>query len=230
MSSAPGRTRGRMSAKGTALGVMGGTFDPIHFGHLRLAEEARQALGLSQIRIIPAGRPPHREQPRGSAEDRLAMARLAIAGLPQFELDDREVRADLPSYTVPTLERLREQLGDDRPLVLVLGVDAFLGLPSWHRWREVFALAHVAVATRPGYVLNAQHMDEALATEFHRRITPAAETLVHSASGGISSFAMTPLAISATAIRSMLARGDSPRFLLPDAVLDYIHHHHLYEN
>ena len=213
-----------------ALGVMGGTFDPIHFGHLRLAEEARQALRLSQVRIIPAGRPPHRAQPCSSAEDRLAMARLALADLPQFALDDHEVRAELPSYTVPTLERLRGELGEDCPLVLVLGVDAFLGLPSWHRWREIFALAHVAVATRPGYTLNAAQLDEALRGEFERRACALSALPGQGAGGAITSFAMTPLAISATAIRALLARGESPRFLLPDAVLDYIHHHHLYEN
>lgn len=209
---------------------MGGTFDPIHFGHLRLAEEARQALGLDQVRIIPAGQPPHRDQPCGSAEDRLNMARLALAGLPQFELDDSEVRADLPSYTVPTLERLRAKLVADRPLVLLLGVDAFLGLPSWHRWRDLFELAHIAVATRPGYALHEQHMGEALRTEFHHRVCARPEVLGQCATGAVASFAMTPLAISATSIRAILGRGGSPRFLLPDAVLDYIHQHHLYEN
>lgn len=219
-----------MSAESSVLGVMGGTFDPIHFGHLRLAEEARQALGLAQVRIIPAGQPPHRDQPCGSAEDRLTMARLALAGLSQFELDDSEVRADLPSYTVPTLERLRAKLGESRPLVLLLGVDAFLGLPSWHRWRELFALAHIAVATRPGYALNEQHLGEVLRAEYHHRVCNRPGELARQAHGRVATFAMTPLAISATSIRAILAHGGSPRFLLPDAVLDYIHQHHLYEN
>jgi len=227
---ATGLTRGHMNARGPVFGVMGGTFDPIHFGHLRLAEEARQALGLTRVRIIPAGQPPHRDQPCGSAEDRLNMARLALAGLPQFELDDSEVRADLPSYTVPTLERLRSKIGPEAPLVLLLGVDAFLGLPSWHRWRELFGLAHIAVATRPGYALHEQHMGEELRSEFHHRACPRPEALAQAATGRVASFAMTPLAISATSIRAILARDGSPRFLLPDAVLDYIQQHHLYEN
>lgn len=213
-----------------ALGVMGGTFDPIHFGHLRLAEEACQALQLNQLRIIPAGRPPHRAQPCSSAEDRLAMARLALSGSSHFVLDDHEVRAELPSYTVPTLERLRAELGAARPLVLVLGVDAFLGLPSWHRWQAIFGLAHVAVATRPGYTLNAADMDARLREEFAARLCASSALPAQGAQGAITHFTMTPLAISATAIRALLARGESPRFLLPDAVLDYIHHHHLYEN
>lgn len=212
------------------LGVMGGTFDPIHFGHLRLAEEARQALGLAQVRVVPAGHPRHRDQPCSSAEDRLAMVRLALADLPQFELDDSEVRADLPSYTVPTLERLRSELGADRPLVLLLGVDAFLGLPSWYRWRELFDLAHIAVATRPGYALNEQYMAEELRAEYYHRMCKRPERLARQAAGHVASFAMTPLAISATSIRAILSQGGSPRFLLPDTVLDYIQQHHLYGN
>jgi nicotinate-nucleotide adenylyltransferase len=219
-----------MKGKRQVLGVMGGTFDPIHYGHLRLAEEARQALELEKVRIVPAGRPPHRDEPCSGAEDRLAMAQLAVGNLPQFELDDSEVRADLPSYTVPTLERLRADLGEERPLVLLLGVDAFLGLPAWYRWRELFNLAHIAVATRPGYALHEQHMGEELRAEFHHRIRPRADRLAYSPAGVVASFAMTPLAISATSIRAILARGGSPRFLLPDAVLDYIQQHHLYGN
>lgn len=219
-----------MKSKDGVLGVMGGTFDPIHFGHLRLAEEARQALGLARVLVVPAGHPRHRDQPCSSAEDRLAMVRLALGGLPQFDLDDSEVRADLPSYTVPTLERLRSELGSQRPLVLLLGVDAFLGLPSWYRWRELFELAHIAVATRPGYSLNEQHMGEALRSEFHHRACPRPERLAKRPAGMVASFAMTPLAISATSIRAILAQGGSPRFLLPDAVLDYIQQHHLYGN
>lgn len=133
------------------LGVLGGTFDPIHTGHLRLAEEAREALGLGGVRLIPAGQPPHRGEPGSTAEDRLAMARLAAAGNPGFMVDDGEVRAQQKSYTVLTLERLRAEIGPRRPLVLILGADAFAGLPTWHRWTDLFALAHLAVANRPGY-------------------------------------------------------------------------------
>lgn len=211
------------------LGVMGGTFDPIHYGHLRLAEEARQALGLSGVRLVPAGQPPHRERPGTSPEDRLALARLAVTGVPHFEVDAAEVLAQQPSYTVLTLLRLRQELGAKRPIVLLLGMDAFLGLPTWYRWQELSRLAHIGVATRPGYVLDKAAMPAALAAELHERQAPV-DALGTRASGLITEFGLTPLAISATAIRSQLRSGRSPRFLLPDAVLEYIWIHHLYES
>lgn len=211
------------------LGILGGTFDPIHFGHLRLAEEARQALGLDRIRLIPAGQPPHRNRPGTSPADRLAMTRLAVRDAPHFEVDDAEVRANQPSYTMLTLERLRHELGTDRPIVVLLGVDAFLGLPTWHRWRGLTGLAHIAVATRPGYVLDAAQMSPLLAEEFDLRHA-APESLGSCPGGLITHFELTPLAISATDIRRQLSSGHSPRFLLPDTVLDYIQTHHLYES
>lgn len=212
------------------LGILGGTFDPIHFGHLRLAEEAREALHLERVRVIPAGQPPHRGRPGTAAADRLEMVRLALADTAGYEIDDAEVRSAQPSYTVPTLERLRGELGDAQPLVLLLGVDAFLGLASWHRWQALFDLAHIAVATRPGYALDEHHMPEALAIEYRRRATPRRDALARQPAGLVASFAMTPLAISATAIRALVAHGGSPRFLLPDAVLDYIQTHQLYRS
>lgn len=210
------------------LGILGGTFDPIHFGHLRMAEEARQSLGLETVRLIPAGQPPHRGQPGTPAAQRLKMVELAAAGVPTLEVDPAEVLAPQASYTILTLERLRAELGPQRPLVLLMGVDAFLGLASWHRWQALFAHAHIAVATRPGYSLHEQRMGETLAVEFHQRFAPRAQALADCPTGLITAFSMTPLAISATAIRSSLAHGGSPRFLLPDAVLDYIQSHHLY--
>jgi nicotinate-nucleotide adenylyltransferase len=128
---------------------------------------------------------------------------------------------------VPTLERLRQDFGAQRPLVLLLGTDAFLGLPGWHRWRELFDLAHIAVATRPGHVMEITSMSKSLASEFHDREAPA-NALKASPAGRISHFAMTPLEVSATAIRACLAAGNSPRFLVSDNVLDYIQVHRLY--
>ena len=130
------------------LGIFGGTFDPVHFGHLRLAGEAIAQLGLSGVRWIPAGQPRHREPPRVAAVDRLQMVRLALAGDPRFSVDAAEVESGEASYTVPTLERLRAEFGPRRSLVL-LGADAYAGLPTWHRWRELFSLAHIAVTLRP---------------------------------------------------------------------------------
>ncbi len=213
-----------------ALGIFGGTFDPVHFGHLRLAQEAADHLGLARVRWIPAGQPPHRAAPRVTARHRLDMVRLATAGNPAFAVDATEVEAAEPSYTVPTLERLRRELGDACPLVLLVGADAFAGLPTWHRWRDLFALAHLAVSHRPGFPVDAASLPDELAGEFARRRLPDAAGLHAAPAGGIATFAMTQLAISATQIRQLLANGRSPRYLLPQRVLDYIDLHHLYRN
>ncbi|MBR0566491.1 nicotinate-nucleotide adenylyltransferase [Azoarcus sp. L1K30] len=216
------------------LGLLGGTFDPIHLGHLRLAEEARGALGLDRVRLIPAGQPPHRGEPGSTPDDRLHMARLAIAGNPHFEVDDGEVRSPRKSYTVLTLERLRAELGPTRPLVLILGADAFEGLPGWHRWQELFDLAHFAVANRPGYAPHGRRWPGTLSPALDqacrdRQISDPA-LLRTCSSGYVIPFDMTPLAISASLIRDLVRTGASSRYLLPDSVLDYIGLHHLYEN
>jgi len=216
------------------IGLLGGTFDPIHFAHLRLAQEAHEALALDHLRLIPAGEPPHRDSPRSPATHRLAMARLAVAGNPALVVDDIETRHEGPSYSVLTLERLREQFGDTRPLVLILGADAFEGLATWHRWQELFGLAHLAVANRPGYAPHGRRWPKVLSAELARacegRVLTSPEALRAAPAGGILPFDMTPLAISATLIRDLLGQGHSARYLLPDPVLDYIAAHHLYRS
>lgn len=214
------------------LGILGGTFDPVHYGHLRLAEEARISLGLAQVIWIPAGQPPHRSAPRVSAQHRLAMVRLAIAGNPAFAVDEGEALSEAPSYTVTTLERLRAQpgYGEERPLVLLLGADAFAGLATWHRWQELLALAHLAVATRPSYPLESRLLPPALESEFQTRLARDAQALGQAAAGSIVPFAITALDISGTRIRGALAASGSARYLLPDTVLDYIAEHRLYQN
>lgn len=209
------------------LGLLGGTFDPIHFGHLRLAQAARTALGLAAVRLIPAGTPPHRDAPVASAAQRLEMARLAAATCPGLEVDASEVFAPSKSYTVVTLERLRAELGPDQPLVWLVGMDAFFGLPSWYQWHRLFELAHIAVANRPGYPLVPDQMAEALATEFRTRAAPA-PALAAQPAGHIVTFEMPPLAISATDIRRTLATGGSAHDLCPDPVLAYIASQRLY--
>jgi len=210
------------------LGILGGTFDPVHYGHLCLAEEARRVLGLEEVRWIPAGLPAHRAPPQASTLQRLAMVRLAILGNPGFGLDDSETRSEAPSYSVPTLERLRAQFGPQRPLVLLLGADAFLGLCTWHRWRELFGLAHLGVATRPNYALAGERMDAALADEFRLRQSSSATAIAETPAGRIVPFGITALDISATGLRAEIAAGGSPRYLLPDPVLDYIATNRLY--
>ena len=219
------------------LGLFGGTFDPLHVAHLRLAIEAREALGLAEVCFIPAGRPALREAPRCSADDRLAMVERALADAPGFSVDAAEVLdpAGRPSYTVETLERQRRLHGAQRPLVLLLGADAFARLEAWHRWRELFALAHIGVATRPGHGLTVRrsgiHADGAGATpldrEFAARQGEAAD-LAGAPAGRIVCFAITALEISATAIRQRLAQGLSVRHLVADGVLDYIESRQLY--
>jgi nicotinate-nucleotide adenylyltransferase len=158
------------------------------------------------------------------------MVRLAAADNPAFLVDAAEVEAAQPSYTVLTLERLRAEYGEHRPLVLLVGADAFAGLPSWHRWRELFAFAHIAVSHRPGFPVEAASLPAELADEFDRRRLPDSAALRQRAAGGIVTFVMTQLAISATQIRQLLANDRSPRYLLPQAVLDYIELNYLYRN
>jgi len=209
------------------IGIFGGTFDPIHFGHLRLAEEMADVIGLSRVVFIPAGQPPHRGAPRTAAPHRLEMVRRAIAGNPRFAVDAREVQRPSPSYTVDTLTALRAELGDEQPLWLLLGADAFLGLPSWHAWRRLFELAHIAVAARPGaQLMQSDAMPEVLKNEVSQRQVAAGPDT--GPAGSVLLRATTPLDISATVIRDTLARHGSARYLLPDPVLDYIHEHQLY--
>lgn len=211
------------------IGLLGGTFDPVHHGHLRLAEEAREALALPEVRWIPAGQPPHRQLPRADAAHRLEMVRLAIAGNPHFVLDAAEAHATGPCYTVLTLERLRAA-GGGRPLVLLMGADAFLGLETWHRWRELFELAHIGVATRPGFALDPADMPPALADACRERLADDPGALRATPAGRVVPFSMTPLAISASLLRARLAAGLSARYLIPDAVAEYIDLHRLYRN
>ena len=210
-----------------AIGVFGGTFDPIHFGHLRLAEEMAEGLGLERVLFIPAGQPPHRGAPHTAAVHRLEMVRRAVAGNPCFAVDAREVESPRPSYTADTLTTLRAEVGDEQPLWLLLGADAFLELPTWHEWRRLFELAHIAVAARPGaQLLQSDTMPEILKNEVsQRQVAAGSET---GPAGSVLLRQTTPLDISATAIRDTLARHGSARYLLPDAVLDYIHEHQLY--
>ncbi|MEI7429085.1 MAG: nicotinate-nucleotide adenylyltransferase [Betaproteobacteria bacterium] len=212
------------------LGVFGGTFDPVHFGHLRLAEAAADSLGLEAVRWIPAGRPVLRDAPRVSAGQRLEMVRLAIAGNPRFELDTSEIDAAQLSYTVPTLERLRlpEVCGKQRPLVLLVGADAFSGLTGWHRWESLLDLAHIAVAHRPGYPVEADNLPAPLSGVFRERYCDNVEELSATPAGRVVCFSMTQLDISATRIRNLLSKGHSTRYLLPDAVISHIQNHHFY--
>jgi nicotinate-nucleotide adenylyltransferase len=212
------------------IGILGGTFDPIHYAHLRLAEELAERLALAQVRFVPARVPPHRAAPNVTAGHRLEMARLAVAGNPRFVLDDRECQREGPSYSVDTLRTLRVELGETQPFCLLMGVDAYLGLATWSRWRQLYDLAHLVVAHRPGFSLDLASMPEALAAQTSARLTLDLGALRGRPAGCVLQVDVPPLAISATAIRAMLATGRSARYLLPDAVLDYIGRNRLYKD
>jgi nicotinate-nucleotide adenylyltransferase len=212
------------------IGIFGGTFDPIHYGHLRLAQEMAESLQLAAVRFIPAGTPPHRVMPQVSADQRLDMVRLATAGNPLFTVDTREMLRAGPGYTIDTLREVRREEGDLRPLCLLLGADAFLELTAWHRWPELFTVANVIVAHRPGFPPDAwpARMPAALAQEYAARLLRRRLNADLPAAGAIGTLAIAALDISGTMIRDSLARGVSPRYLLPDPVLDYIGSKHLY--
>jgi nicotinate-nucleotide adenylyltransferase len=211
------------------VGILGGTFDPIHYGHLRMAQELYEALKLVGVRFIPAACPPHREPPQSPAEDRVAMVRLAIAGNPAFSLDVRELQRPGASYSFDTLAQLRAELGEQTPLCLLIGADAFLGLATWHRWSELLGLVHIVVAHRPGATPSEASMPPLLRAQWRRCSTLDIASLHNAASGKILLQRVTALDISATAIRASLRRDCNTRYLLPYTVNDYIQTHRLYK-
>ncbi len=200
------------------IGIFGGTFDPIHFGHLRTAFELMQVLKLEELRFVPAGDPPHRDSPLAAAGLRLEMVRAAIAGQPGFTVDDREVRRDGPSYTVTTLGELREE-SPRRPICLVVGMDAFLGMDRWHKWREILRLAHVTVAHRPGWRAPTEGTLGKLLAE---RGTDRVTDLMDTQAGSVFVHPVTQLEISSTDLRDIIVNGRDPRYLVPDAVCEII--------
>jgi nicotinate-nucleotide adenylyltransferase len=198
------------------LAIFGGTFDPIHIGHLRAAWEASEALD-AEVRIVPAKIPPHRPQPVAAAAERAAMLRAALAGLDRLALDLRELEREGPSYTFDTLTSLRAEIGGARPLVVLIGADAFAGLSEWHRWRELFDLAHMCVLTRPAQI---PAMSGELAAEVASRTVDDMAGLREGPAGCVLNMVVSALGISATRIRALLAEGREPRWLVPDALLD----------
>jgi len=203
-------------------GIMGGTFDPIHFGHLRTALEIAAGCGLSQVRFIPGSIPPHRPQPLATAEHRWQMVELAIADEPLFTADRRELDRAGQSYTADTLQSLRDDLGSQAPLAFILGMDAFLAFRSWHRWENIMALAHLVVMHRPGY--------EPDSSDWYGEFrSMQAADLQQTPHGKVTFQAVTQLDISATAIRETCKQGRSARYLLPDSVRDYIKVQGLYQ-
>ena len=206
------------------IGVLGGTFDPVHIGHLRGGLEVAEMMQLDELRLTPNARPPHRDTPQVSALDRLAMVECAVAGVATLVVDSRELQRDTPSYTIDTLELMRAELAADDQLFLLLGWDAFCGLPTWHRWEDLLQHCHILVLQRPDAD---SEPPDALRNLLAAR--SVSDPLALKGPGGQIAFVwQTPLAVSATQIRQLLASGKSVRFLVPDAVLAYIDAHGLY--
>jgi len=200
------------------IGIYGGTFDPIHYGHLRTALELLETLALTQVCFVPCANPPHRSTPMTDGALRLRMVEAAIRDQPGFVADDRELKRSGLSYTADTLNSFRSEY-PDRSLCLLLGMDAFLTLPQWHNWRELLDLAHIVVAHRPGWKAPAVGTLGELLLE--RRTVDAAD-LQRASFGRIHVQAVTQLEISSTDLRTSIRAGFDPRFLMPDSVRQII--------
>ena len=214
------------------IGILGGAFDPIHFGHLRMAQELADALELTEVRFIPTAFPPHRPQSQTSETHRLAMLRLAIGENSQFVCDDCEIQRyreqQQPSYTIDTLLSLKQTIRSETALCLLLGGDAFLGLPTWHRWEELLQHCHIVVAHRPNIRLEPGNFPPPLKAMVEKSATLDVGDLKQKKNGHILMQPITALDISATRIRNDLQQGKNPRYLLPEAVIDYIETEKLY--
>jgi len=207
------------------IGVFGGTFNPVHYGHLRSALELAERLDLAHVRLMPSAVPPHREPPGCSAAHRAAMVELAIAGEPRLLCDRRELQRPGPSYTVDSLIELRQEFGAARSVCLVLGCDALLGINGWHRWQDLLSLAHIVVIARPGWELPEEGV---VARWLGQHRLRAVRELHGRPCGGILVEKLRPLAISSSEIRELLVSGRSARYLMPQDVVDYIETRHLY--
>lgn len=213
-----------------AIGLFGGTFDPVHFGHLRLATELAEAFRLEKVLFVPAGLPYHRgRSAHASAEQRLTMLKLAIGRDPRFDVDDRELRRSGDTFTYDTLAEIRRERGPEAPLVFLAGSDAFARIDTWHRGEELFDLAHFAVAIRGDDTRWASQGPGAFPRAVWPRITLNLRELLGSPAGKVMTFAMTPLAISSTALRELSAAGSSIRYLTPDPVVEFVRSHRLYQ-
>lgn len=199
-----------------SIGILGGTFDPIHFGHLRPALDVAEQLDLDRIHLIPSARPPHRKQPLATPEQRLTMLHLAVKNNPKFVVDDRELHCEGSSYTIDTLLSLRQDYPES-PLYLMLGTDAFAHIQTWHRWDELLDLAHIVVMQRADGTVT---MAKELEVFCQQHLAESADPL--RPAGIIWPVNVTQLTISATDIRNKIARGDNAQFLLPDAVIRLI--------
>lgn len=213
-----------MSVGSDAIGLFGGTFDPVHFGHLRAAVEVAEMLQLDDMRLLPAGTPPHRSGTFASAEHRLAMLRLALGECTRLQVDEREIRREGNSFMADTLAEIRSEVAAT-PILLMIGQDAANALDQWHQWRSLFDLAHLVIMRRPESV---SHYSDRLEAAIQPRLVEQISELKSSPAGKVLPLEVTQLAISSTDIRRRIGVEKSPRFLLPDPVIAYIREQTLY--
>ena len=211
------------------VGILGGTFNPIHYGHLRMAQELVNGLGMDEVRFIPSANPPHKDSVTVSAEHRTAMVELAIADNPLFTLDKRELEREGASYTIDTLISLREEFGNDTVLCLMMGSDAFMKLNTWHRWQELLDYAHIILVQRPNQGKPQELLPNELQTLLRDHYVEDISALRKENAGLMNMQAITAQDISATNIREQLMHGESIRYLLSNEVAQYIEKNHLYQ-
>lgn len=212
-------------ASSQSVGLFGGTFDPVHIGHLRVALELNRLLGLAQMRLVPCANPSHRGAPLSSSKDRLRMLELAIADVPELWIDDCELKRAGPSYSVDTLATVRGEIGDSAPLFFCVGMDCLVSLDSWRRWRELLDYANLVVAARPGWVKPEQGDIAGWLAEHQ---SDSLDAVKKARSGRVYIARMTLLPVSSTRIRGELEKGIAPQFLVPDPVIEYINRQQLY--
>jgi nicotinate-nucleotide adenylyltransferase len=212
------------------VGIYGGTFDPVHYGHLRVAEELVEVVDLCRLCFIPSGSPRLRQAPDASKYHRVAMLRSAIQDNKKFILDEREIHRSGESRSVVTLRELRHELAENFALCFLMGMDVFLKFSEWYCWRELFELCHIVIVGRPGYIstMNNIGLPQELTQEVIYRQASHVSELKRASSGLVLTVTTTMLDISATAIRTNIANEKSIRYLLPDTVLEYIETNHLY--
>ncbi|GAA4347539.1 nicotinate-nucleotide adenylyltransferase [Kangiella taiwanensis] len=204
--------------------ILGGTFDPVHFGHLRMTQEMLNRFPAAKVSLMPAAYPPHRPQPGASPQQRIEMLQLVVGKYPQLSVDTRELEREEPSYSVVTLREIREEIGEDC-LVFLMGTDAFAKLNEWYEWQELITLTNILVVGRP----SSQLPSDGEVAEFYERYAIAdLDELPEHRSGKVGFCQMPQLDISSTYIREQINQGFSPRFLLPDAIIDYMNQHGLY--
>ncbi len=215
----------------TTIGLLGGTFNPIHFGHLRIAEELRENLKLDQVRFIPSANPPHKNQPKVTAEQRAEMVSAAIAPHPNFILDTQELKRKGASYTIDTLKHLRLQFGPNSSLCFIMGSDAFVKLETWHQWESLLDYCHIVLVNRPQDANNSQaKISTRLESFLSEHYTEQADDLSERPHGLIHMQAVTPLAISSSMIRQLASQQQSIRYLTPPSVIDQIQSQALYQS